>query len=73
MWLVQGMCAYARSLVCVGEGFSHEFEVKLRVHQGSVPSSILFIIVLDAFSREFQAGVPWDDLYPDDLSSLPTP
>ena len=28
--LVQGMCANARSRVRVGEGFSHEFEVKLR-------------------------------------------
>ena len=67
MRLVQGMCANARSWVRVGEGFSHEFEVKLTVHQGSVLSPILFIIVLDALSREFQAGVPWEDLYPDDL------
>ena len=30
--LVQGMYAYARSPVRVGEGFSKEFEVKVGVH-----------------------------------------
>ena len=28
---------------------------------------MLFIIVLEALSREFQAGAPWEDLYADDL------
>ena len=61
--LVQGMYANARSRVRVGEGFSKEFEVKVGVHQGSVLSPLLFIIVLEALSREFRAGVPWEDLY----------
>ena len=65
--LVQGMYAYARSRVRVGEGFSREFEVKVGVHQGSVLSPLLFIIVLEALSCEFRAGVPWEDLYADDL------
>ena len=65
--LVQGMYANARSGVRVGEGFSKEFEVKVGVHQGSVLSPLLFIIVLEALSREFRAGVPWEDLYADDL------
>ena len=30
-------------------------------------SRLLFIIVLEALSREFWAGVPGDDLYADDL------
>ena len=34
--LVQGMYANARSRVCVGGGFSQEFEVKVGVHQGSI-------------------------------------
>ena len=57
----------ARNRVRVGEGFSKEFEVKVRVHQGSIPSPLFFIIVLEALSREFRAGVPWEDLYADDL------
>ena len=61
------MYANARSRVRVGEGFSKEFEVKVEVHQGSVLSPLLFIIVLEALSREFRAGVPWEDLYADDL------
>ena len=55
------------SRVCVGEGYSEEFEVKFGVHQGSVLSPLLFIIVLEALSREFRSGVLWEDLYADDL------
>ena len=67
MRLVQGMYANARSRVRVGEGYSEEFEVKVGVHQGSVLSPLLFIIVLEALSREFRSEVPWEDLYADDL------
>ena len=67
MRLVQGMYANARSLVRVGEGYSEEFEVKVGVHKGSVLSPLLFIIVLEAFSREFRSWVHWEDLYADDL------
>ena len=64
--LVQEMYPNARYRVPVGEGFSKEFEVKVGVHQGSVLSPLLFIIVLEALSCEFLAGVPWEDLYADD-------
>ena len=67
MWLVQGMYTIARSRVQVGKSFSKEFELKVRVHQGSELSPLLFIIMLEASSREFQAGVPWENLYADDL------
>ena len=67
MRLVQGMYANAQSHVRVGEGYSEEFEVKVGVHQGLVLSPLLFIIVLEALSREFRSGVPWEDLYADDL------
>ena len=48
-------------------GYSEEFEVTVGVHQGSVLSLLLFIIVLEALSHEFHSGVPWEDLYADDL------
>ena len=67
MRLVQGMYANAQSRVRVGEGYSEEFEVKAGVQQGSVLSPLLFIIVPEALSREFHSGVPWEDLYADDL------
>ena len=48
--LVQGMYANMRSHVHVGEGYSEEFDEKVGVHQGSVLSPLLFIIVLEALS-----------------------
>ena len=65
--LVQGMYTNAQSRVHVGEGYSEEFELKVGVHQGSVLSLLLFIIVLEALSREFCSGVSWKDLYANDL------
>ena len=47
-----------QSHVWVGEGLSEEFEVEVDVHQGSVLSPLLFIIMI-----KFQTGVPWEDLY----------
>ena len=44
-----------------------EFGVRGGVHQGSVLSPLLFIIVLEALSREFRTGCPWELLYTDDL------
>ena len=71
--LVQGMYGNARSRVHVGEGFKKEFEVKVRVHQGSVLSPLLFNIVLEALSREFWDGVPGRTYMQMILSSLLTP
>ena len=47
---MQGMYANAQSHVHVDEGYSEEFEVKVSVHQGSVLSPLLFIILLEASS-----------------------
>ena len=58
MQLVRGMYANVGSRVCVGEGLRQEFEMKVRVHKGFILSPLLFIIVLEALSREFRAGVP---------------
>ena len=52
MKLVQGMYQNVQSFIRVGEGLSDELEVKVDEHQGSVLSPLLFIIVLDALSRE---------------------
>ena len=48
-------------------GESGSFEVKVGVHQGSVLSPLLFIMVLEALSNEFCVGVPWELFYVDDL------
>ena len=67
--LVQGMYANARSRVCVGEGFSKEFEVKVGVHQDpySVPCSLSLCWRPCHVSFELVSGVPWEDLNADDL------
>ena len=65
--LVQSMYKDVRSRVRVGDGYSEEFRVGVGVHQGSVLSPLLFIIVLEALSREFRTGCPWELLYADDL------
>ena len=43
------------------------FNVKVRVHQGSFLSLLLFIIVLEALSKELREGLPMEMLYSDDL------
>ena len=65
--LVQGMYANAWRSIRVGEGYNEEFDVKVGVHQGLVLSPLLYIIVREALSRKFCSGVPWEDLYADDL------
>ena len=42
------------SCVWVCKGLSDEFEMKFGVHKGSLLSPLLFIIVLDALSREIR-------------------
>jgi hypothetical protein len=39
------------------------FLVRVGVHQGSVQSPLLFIIVLEVLSTEFRTGVPWECCY----------
>ena len=46
---------------------SNAFSVRVGVHQGSVLSPLLFIIVLEALSREFREGLPMELVYTDDL------
>ena len=65
--VIQGMYTNARSRVRVNGQYSEEFGVAVGVHQGSVLSPLLFILVLEALSREFRTGAPWELLYADDL------
>ena len=37
------------------------------VHQGSVLSPLLFIIVMEAVTHNVREGLPWEILYADDL------
>jgi len=43
------------------------FEVEVVMHQGSALSPLLFVIVMEALSREFRVALPWELLYAVDL------
>jgi len=44
--------------------------VKVGVHQGSVLSPLLCVIVLEGPSKKFRLGLPWELLYADDLALI---
>jgi len=60
----------AAPAIKVHGGLSIEFPVKMGVHQGSLLSPLLFIIVTEAMTQEFKVGLPWELLYADDLVLL---
>ena len=64
---VKAMYENAKSCVCLNGQFSDEFNIKVGVHQSAVVSSLHFIIVMEALSRESKVGCPWELLYTDDL------
>ena len=69
-WLVKVIMAMYEGVttaIKVGGSESEAFAVKVGVHQGSVLSPLLFIIVLEALSQNFRVGLPWELLYADDL------
>ena len=69
-WLVctvKAMFSNAMSRVRIDNSFSDSFEVQVGVHQGSVLNPLLYIIVLEALSRDFHTGCPWELLYADGL------
>ena len=65
--VVQSMYIGAKSRIRINNQLSDEFGVNIGVHQGSVLSPLLFILVLEALSRELRSGVLWELLYADDL------
>jgi len=69
-WLVSAVMSMytgAKTVVRTVYGNSNGFEVKVGMHQGSALSPLLFVIVMEALSREFRVALPWELLYDDDL------
>jgi hypothetical protein len=69
-WLVsviKAMYADTSTMVKLNGKMSKGIRVRVGVHQGSVLSPLLFIIVLEALSRKFRGGLPMELLYADDL------
>ena len=68
--VIQGIYTDVKSRVRGNGQYSKEFGVGVGVHQGSVLSPLLFILVLEALSHQFRTGVPWELLYADDLAVM---
>jgi len=69
-WLVSAVMSMytgAKTVVRTVYGNSNGSEVKVGMHQGSVLSPLLFVMVMEALSREFRVALPWELLYADDL------
>jgi len=69
-WLVSAvMSRYTRAKTVVRTvyGNSNDFKVKVGMHQGSALSPLLFVMVMEALSREFRVALPLELLYADDL------
>ena len=64
---VKAIYENAKSCVRLNDQFSDKFNIKVGIHQHAVLSLLLFIIVMEALSREFKVGCPWELLYADDL------
>ena len=69
-WLVSTvMTMYESAMTAVQteDGLTDWFKILVGLHQGSVLSPLLFIIVMDVISREIRGGLPWELLFADDL------
>jgi len=72
-WLVSAVMSMytgAKTVVRTVYGNSKGFEEKVCMHQGSALSPLLFVIVMEAISREFTVAMPWELLYADDLAVI---
>jgi len=69
-WLVSAVMSMytgAKTVVRTVYGNSSGFEVNVGMHQGSALSPLLFVIVMEAISREFRVAFHWELSYADDL------
>ena len=64
-WLVftiATMYEGAMTAVKTEDGLTDWFNILVGLHQGSVLSPLLFIIVMDVISREIRGSLPWEIL-----------
>jgi len=58
------------TVVRIVYGNSSCFEVKVGMHHGLALSPLLFVIAMEAISREFTVALPWELLYAGDLAVI---
>lgn len=72
-WLIRTVVIMYRnssSMIRVNKTVVEKLDVKVAVHQGSVLSPCLFVIVFEALLRESRRTLPCDMLYVDDLLNI---
>jgi hypothetical protein len=57
----------AKTVVRTVDGDSESFAVKVGLHQGSVLSPLLFLVVMDVIAKEIREGLQWEILYAYDI------
>ena len=65
--LIQGMFRGTKTRVKTRCGRTEYFEVKVGLHQGSVLSPLLFIIIMGVLAEKVRTTPPWTMLFADDL------
>src|SRR5258706_378755 len=68
--VIQAMYEGVITSVKMGAGETEAFSERESVHQGTVLSPLLFIIVLEEVSKKFRAGLPWELFYADDMAMM---
>ena len=58
------------SRVRISFGDREELEIKVGLHQGSVLSPFLFILVLDTLTGHIGTAVPWELIFADDVALI---
>jgi len=58
---------WSKKVVRTVYGNSIVFEVKVSMHQGSALSPLLFVMVMEALSKEYRVALPWELLYANNL------
>ena len=64
---IQDMYSAVGTCVRTPVGDTQYFPVEVGLHQGSVLSPLLFIMILDVITRDIQAPIPWCMLFADDI------
>ena len=60
----------AKTVVRTNYGNSKSFVVEVGMHRGSALSPLLFVVVMEAISREFRVALSWELLYADDMAVI---
>jgi hypothetical protein len=65
--LVMATYADAKTAVRSSVGTGQSFHIGIGVHQGSILSPLLFIVVMEEITKSLRSGPPWELLYADDI------